>query len=355
MQVKLWKDYKILFLIIFGFFCFFININTANALVYKDSVYAPSTVTSGNTSGTLNFNARNEVKYNLEGYTFSNQYDYLVFKFGTYRVESFDQMGSWCMAWLPSGNGYVCGSYNSENGKSYGANSDYVYVSVNLQYNVNGTAALYSPCSLHTELNNENYWVCSLSKNYASPSYFNFEIKNSQHERVYYNLSLNGTKFYYNNDSTEMLNAINNISTTTNQNIQVIQQQNTQQQQYLENNDTTGTQQQVSTDIASTSSELSTASNSVNDLTNIIMAPLTLFMDLSTSSCAPIHLVVPFVNTSFDLPCMSTIYNAYFSTFLTIFATVISSITCYWISIKTIKLIKELLDCDNDRIEVLDL
>ena len=365
MQVKLWKNYKILFLIIFGFLCFFININTANAYVFKQELWntmdrytSTATLTTGNTSTSM-FHITQPNNLNTPNYP----YDLVVFKFNKLAfktTESYNISGDlkeWeCSKWTQSGTTYTCSTMsvyggNTNNLNVVNINSGNIYIQARLIYTASNSA---TQCFLSDDM--KDMILCPMT-HYSGYQVDGIEIniQNGGYDSLIIDYELSGLKFGYNYDTTEVVNALENQSTTTIQNLQVIQQQNTQQQQYLENQNLTGTETQVSTDITSTSTDLTTASNSVNDLTNIIMLPLTLFMDLSTSTCTPIRLTVPFVNTTFDLPCMSGIYNTYFNTFLTIFSTVICTITCYWISIKSFRLIKELLDCDNDRIEVLDL
>lgn len=337
---------KLFFVLFFIIFCFTFKIYNASALVYKESFDINHTIQSGNQSGTLTDGNSNTITYNLVNFTQDDDYDYIVFKFGTYSMSYQEQMGTYCTKWNSTSNGYECASFIGSNGVSIGYTGS-IYTTAALYY-PNGN--YYSPCSMNSDLNNDYFWVCSLVEGHGSPTQFNFAIRNNGNRALYYNVNLNVVKYYYNNDNTELI--LN--QSITNTNLQHIYTQQQQQNQYItqsENGSTTDYQNGVSSLTQSINSQI----QSVNDLTQIVLMPVTLFMNLSTDTCTPLHLQVPFVNYSFDLPCMKAIYTQYFGGFYAIFASVLSAITCYWISIRSASLIKDILDCDNDRIEVVDL
>lgn len=91
-------------------------------------------------------------------------------------------------------------------------------------------------------------------------------------------------------------------------------------------------------------------------LTSIITSPLTLIGSITSSTCSPLGLKVPFLkDTTLNLPCMSAIYSQYFGTFLTIYQTITFGIVAYWVSVKIFALVKDFKNPDNDKVEVLDL
>lgn len=91
-------------------------------------------------------------------------------------------------------------------------------------------------------------------------------------------------------------------------------------------------------------------------LTSIITAPLDLIGSITSSSCSPLGLQVPFVeNTTLNLPCMSTIYQKHFGSFLSIYQTVTFGIIAYWVCVRIFALVKDFKNPDHDEIEVLDL
>ncbi len=92
-------------------------------------------------------------------------------------------------------------------------------------------------------------------------------------------------------------------------------------------------------------------------LTSIITAPLTLIGSITSSTCSPLALDIPFLskNNKLTLPCMSSIYQENFGSFLTIYQTITFGIVAYWVCVRIFALVKEFKNPDEDRIEVLDL
>ena len=90
-------------------------------------------------------------------------------------------------------------------------------------------------------------------------------------------------------------------------------------------------------------------------LTSIITAPLNLIGSITSSTCTPLALPLPFVNKTLDLPCMSSIYSQYFGSFLTIYQTITFGIIAYWVCVRIFNLVKDFKNPDHDEIEVLDL
>lgn len=90
-------------------------------------------------------------------------------------------------------------------------------------------------------------------------------------------------------------------------------------------------------------------------LTSIITAPLNLIGSITSSTCSPLGLEVPFVNKTLNLPCLSSIYQQYFGSFLTIYQTITFGIVAYWVCVRIFNLVKDFKNPEHDEIEVLDL
>lgn len=91
-------------------------------------------------------------------------------------------------------------------------------------------------------------------------------------------------------------------------------------------------------------------------LTSIITAPLELIGSITSSTCSPLGLKVPFLdNKTLNLPCMSSIYSQYFGSFLTIYQTITFGIIAYWVCVRIFALVKDFKNPDTDKVEVLDL
>lgn len=90
-------------------------------------------------------------------------------------------------------------------------------------------------------------------------------------------------------------------------------------------------------------------------LTAVITAPLNFIKSLTSSSCKPLNIPLPFVDTNLTLPCMSTIYNQYFGGFYTLYQTITTGLIAYWVCVRIFNLVKDFKNPDHDEIEVMDL
>ncbi len=89
-------------------------------------------------------------------------------------------------------------------------------------------------------------------------------------------------------------------------------------------------------------------------LSDVITLPLQFIKQISSASCTPLVLPMPFVNQDVELPCMSTIYSK-FGAFLKIYQTITFGVIAYWVSINIFAMVKGFKDPESDRIEVFDL
>lgn len=90
-------------------------------------------------------------------------------------------------------------------------------------------------------------------------------------------------------------------------------------------------------------------------LTSIITAPLSLISSITSSSCSPLVIPLPFVDKDLTLPCMSSIYSQHFGSFLSIYQMITFGIIAYWVCVRIFNLVKDFKNPDHDEIEVLDL
>lgn len=188
--------------------------------------------------------------------------------------------------------------------------------------------------------------------------YIRIWIRNHGASNLNVSVELENIKFYYNYDSTEIVNGLTGVQQAQQQTITIIQQQTQeieQQNQYMQSDNVTSSMTSANSSFTIMTNEITQQLGSANELTQIVIAPVSMFMELATDSCSPLILNVPFVNVQAIIPCMKPVFNQYFAGLYTIFTTAISAIITYWVSVKTFSLIKDILDCDNDRIEVLDL
>lgn len=90
-------------------------------------------------------------------------------------------------------------------------------------------------------------------------------------------------------------------------------------------------------------------------LTAIITAPLSLISSITSSSCSPLVIPLPYVDKDLTLPCMGAIYSDYFGSFLSIYQVITFGIIAYWVCVRIFNLVKDFKNPDHDEIEVLDL
>lgn len=90
-------------------------------------------------------------------------------------------------------------------------------------------------------------------------------------------------------------------------------------------------------------------------LTAIITAPLSLISKITSSSCSPLVLPLPYVDKDLTLPCMGNIYSSYFGSFLSIYQVITFGVVSYWVCVRIFNLVKDFKNPDHDEIEVLDL
>lgn len=90
-------------------------------------------------------------------------------------------------------------------------------------------------------------------------------------------------------------------------------------------------------------------------LTAIITAPLSLISSITSSSCSPLVVPLPYVDKDLTLPCMGSIYSDYFGSFLSIYQVITFGIVAYWVCVRIFNLVKDFKNPDHDEIEVLDL
>ena len=125
-------------------------------------------------------------------------------------------------------------------------------------------------------------------------------------------------------------NAINNVNDT------------------LNNDDTT--------EATSEASDFFSSFNTNNHgLTGIITAPLNAIQSLTSKTCSPLVLPLPFVEQDLTLPCMRPIYEEFFGGFISLYDIITLGIVSYWIMVRIFAMVKDFKNPDHDEIEVVDL
>lgn len=199
----------------------------------------------------------------------------------------------------------------------------------------------------------ENYIMCPTNgSNITSFVWRMNTALANEFDGVKYHVTMNDEVLLFNYDSTEIINSNG-----------VIIQQQQQTNQTITDSSTTTSQ-------ANATSSLNTISGQFNDvlngwggewssLTHVVLEPINtiLYAFDSGTTCSPITLTIPYLNDgqTITLPCMSTIYGTYFSGFITVFAMIIGGLYGYRTVIYILSTIKDVIDAENDKIEVIDL
>ena len=90
-------------------------------------------------------------------------------------------------------------------------------------------------------------------------------------------------------------------------------------------------------------------------LTSIITAPLNLIKSITSSTCTPLTLSMPFINQNVTIPCMTQIYRNYFGSFLTVYQLITFGLVSYWVCVHVFRMVKDFKNPEHDEIEVVDL
>lgn len=90
-------------------------------------------------------------------------------------------------------------------------------------------------------------------------------------------------------------------------------------------------------------------------LTGIITAPLNAIQSLTSKTCSPLVLPLPFVDKDLTLPCMREIYVDNFGAFMNLYDVITLGIISYWVMVRIFALVKDFKNPDHDEIEVMDL
>lgn len=89
-------------------------------------------------------------------------------------------------------------------------------------------------------------------------------------------------------------------------------------------------------------------------LDSIIKLPLDMINTLS-SSCTNISLTIPYIDKSFSLPCLSSIYKKHLGSVYDLLKIVINGFIIYRLLLELVSIIKGLQSPDSDKVEVLEL
>lgn len=142
---------------------------------------------------------------------------------------------------------------------------------------------------------------------------------------------------------TSKLDEVNSSITESNKKIDEVKDN-------LNNSDVTGANQDLNK---------FTENDAFKDTTgilSIIQAPINMLNSLTSTTCSPLSLPLPFLNVNLDIPCLSSIFAKHLSTeLLTLLKLAINGFLVYKILCSFAMDIHSYKDPDSDRLEVIDL
>lgn len=205
-------------------------------------------------------------------------------------------------------------------------------------------------------------WYYNDDSAYLDVSYSYFTNSDSQHSQAFQFLGLSSQSSQdvsiailaylkqqqTNQDYTTILNEIKNNQNDYKKELQDVNSSIQKTQETIENTDTQGAQD-------SAGGFFNDFTTDTHGLTGIITAPLSLIISITSKSCSPLVLSLPYVDKDLTLPCMGAIYSNYFGSFLSVYQMITFGIVAYWVCVRIFNLVKDFKNPDHDEIEVLDL
>lgn len=337
--------FAIIALLVFYIIGIFTN-KKASALVYKNALWNPDfsnrsqsyTFWSGNTNAWFDYPF-------ASNWTNNTDYDLIGFHMNRNTMQTY------------------------HNSSSTVASNPNAYTITGLIFDTNGTGYM---CLLSSQV--EDTFLCPIVK---GTTYTKFGVNvNVVDNNIDYTLQLDiiveRNRLFYNYESSDIITYFEGNGglggmvieqQETNDLLQDSIDVQTDTNTYIKDNNTTNAQ-------ANTTNSLNTVAGQFNDilngwggqwssLTHVVLEPINtiLYAFDSNTTCSPITLTIPYLNDgqTITLPCMSSIYGTYFSSFISVFAMIIGGLYGYRTVMYILRTIKEVIDAENDKIEVIDL
>lgn len=173
--------------------------------------------------------------------------------------------------------------------------------------------------------------------------------------------ALSGINNNINNSIANVNNNINNVTNNINQSMEEVN--NSIQQQINVNKEQLEQQKQTNNLINDDSVDINNKFDVIEQtipnygIEGVIKAPINLLQKLSTGSysCSPISVTIPFTDNELTYPCMGPIITSNFGILVSLYQSLLLAITSYWVCINSYRIIKNLADPTDDKIEVMDL
>lgn len=158
-----------------------------------------------------------------------------------------------------------------------------------------------------------------------------------------------------------------NVNVNTGNNIMIVKDETgicvpSSYVQMKQNQDTTNAINDVNNSINNSNIDNGVGTSFFNNFTNqdfglsqIITIPLSTIQSLTSKTCVPLQVPIPFTSSNINLPCMTEIYENKFPTIYNLWKIVSFGIVAYFIAIDIFHMVKGFKDPESDKVEVLDL
>ena len=213
------RDFKYIFKrVVIGLTIAFIlfNINKCNAYayVYKGEVW--NTMDQYSVSDYVNANSTKSIPFNINNSNINSvsvPYDLIIFKFNYFRFAmetpgTIDTM-SFCDRWSQSGTTFTCTHFSSgsvlDSSSEINIYSSSFYITATAYWGTNGDTL---SCYMTDDL--KDMIVCPIKKT-TDTNLTKLSISISSYYKMYYRFELSGLKYYYNYESTEIVNGLTGV------------------------------------------------------------------------------------------------------------------------------------------------
>lgn len=251
-----------------------------------------------------------------------------------------------CEIWSPSGQS---SSYsNSEQGTTVYNNK------IQLQVDLLQDSNYWSVCTIQNDTNGVSTVSCPLNNNRTSITRLRIRYTNLQWVEGNRTTSIGIANVYnlYRDPVRDLITQENNNTNSIINNQNQNQEQNHQDMQdinnSINNNNVSGANNDANSFVNNQAFQDNTG------LSSVITAPLSVVNSL-TSTCSPIRLTLPYIDTDIDIPCIGTMLEQKVGALAQLIKVVINGFICYIIGVDLFRIVKNARNPEDDRIEVLDL
>lgn len=185
-------------------------------------------------------------------------------------------------------------------------------------------------------------------------TYINLRLKSTSQIKGYY--ALVGFKseslgLY----SGEVQSIVQNSGFATASSVDEVKQATNEVKQEIQSTNNTLNNDNVDESLTEADGFFNGFTTNTHGLTGIITAPLNAIQSLTSKTCSPLVLPIPFVDKDLTLPCMRQIYTDNFGGFMNLYDVIVIGIVSYWVLVRIFTLVKDFKNPDHDEIEVMDL